>query len=208
MNIVLLGAPGAGKGTQAALLVEKFGMCHISTGDMLRAAMREGSDLGRKAESFISAGQLVPDEVVNGIVAARLASEHEGYLLDGYPRTIAQADSLESAGESIDAVVLIDVPDDLLVARIVGRLSCGKCGAVYHRTTMPPKVDGVCDNCGSALVQRSDDTEEVVRRRLDAYHAQTQPLVDYYKERGLLYSIDGSLPVGEVFAAIRKVLGF
>ena len=207
-RVILMGPPGGGKGTQAKTLSSAMSVPHISTGDMLRAARREGTDLGKKADAFISAGQLVPDELVNGIVAERLASEKNGYLLDGYPRTIAQADALEAAGEKIDAVVLIDVPDEKLVARIVGRLSCAGCGAVFHKVTMPPKVVGKCDACGADLVQRADDKEEVVRERLNAYHAQTQPLVDYYKKRGILYTIHGDAAVDDVFEAIRKVLEF
>ena len=207
-RVILMGPPGGGKGTQAKSLSAAMDIPHISTGDMLRAARREGTELGKKADAFISAGQLVPDELVNGIVAERLSGEKNGYLLDGYPRTVAQADALEAAGEKVDAVILIDVPDENLVARIVGRLSCGQCGAVFHKDTMPPKVAGKCDVCGADLVQRPDDKEEVVRERLKAYHAQTQPLVDYYRQRGVLFAIQGDAPVNDVFEAIRKVLEF
>lgn len=207
-RVILMGPPGGGKGTQAKSLSAAMSIPHISTGDMLRAARREGTELGKKADAFISAGQLVPDELVNGIVAERLSDEKNGYLLDGYPRTVAQADALEAAGEKVDAVILIDVPDENLVARIVGRLSCGQCGAVYHKVTMPPKVAGKCDVCGADLVQRPDDKEEVVRERLKAYHAQTQPLVDYYRQRGILFAIKGDAAVNDVFEAIRKVLEF
>ena len=207
-RVILMGPPGGGKGTQAKSLTAAMHIPHISTGDMLRAARREGTELGKKADAYISAGQLVPDELVNGIVAERLSGEKDGYLLDGYPRTVAQADALEAAGEKIDAVVLIDVPDELLVERIVNRESCGQCGAVYHKITMPSKKPGICDACGGALVQRADDNERVVRERLVAYHAQTQPLVDYYKSRGLLFHINGNAAVEDVFEAIRKVLEF
>lgn len=207
-RVILLGPPGGGKGTQAKSLTVSMGIPHISTGDMLRAARQAGTELGRKADAYISAGQLVPDELVNGIVAERLASETNGYLLDGYPRTIAQADALAAAGQTIDAVVLIDVPDEMLVERIVGRQSCGKCGCVYHLKNMPPKVAGICDQCGSELIQRSDDREDVVRSRLSAYHAQTQPLVDYYASRGVLFRVDGNAAVDKVFSDIRKVLDF
>lgn len=206
-RVILMGPPGGGKGTQAKSLTEAMKVPHISTGDMLRAARREGTELGKKADAYISAGQLVPDELVNGIVAERLASETNGFLLDGYPRTIAQADALEAAGQSIDAVVLIDVADEKLIDRIVGRLSC-PCGRVYHVRTMPPKVAGKCDACGADLVQRSDDTESVVRERLVAYHAQTQPLVEYYQKRGILHSIAGDTSVEAVFEEIRRVLEF
>lgn len=207
-RVILMGPPGGGKGTQAATLKEAMNVPHISTGDMLRAARKAGTELGKKADAYITAGQLVPDELVNGIVAERLAQEANGYLLDGYPRTVAQADALEAAGQAVDAVVLIDVPDDLIVARIVGRVSCPECGCVYHKVTMPPKQDGVCDKCGSSLVQRNDDREDVVRERLAAYHAQTQPLVDYYGKRGLLVTVNGNASVDEVFDQIRKVLEF
>lgn len=207
-RVILMGPPGGGKGMQAATLKEAMNVPHISTGDMLRAARKAGTELGKKADAYITAGQLVPDELVNGIVAERLAQEANGYLLDGYPRTVAQADALEAAGQAVDAVVLIDVPDDLIVARIVGRVSCPECGCVYHKVTMPPKQDGVCDKCGSSLVQRNDDREDVVRERLAAYHAQTQPLVDYYGKRGLLVTVNGNASVDEVFDQIRKVLEF
>ena len=207
-RVILMGPPGGGKGTQAKMLSAAMAVPHISTGDMLRAARREGTELGKKADAYISAGQLVPDELVNGIVAERLASESNGYLLDGYPRTIAQADALSAAGEKIDAVVLIDVPDEMLVERIVGRLSCASCGSVYHVKTLIPKVAGKCDSCGGVLQQRADDKEDVVRERLCAYHAQTQPLVEYYQKRGLLYTVNGNADIEEVFEAIRKILEF
>lgn len=207
-RVILMGPPGGGKGTQAKSLMVSMNVPHISTGDMLRAARREGTELGKKADAYISAGQLVPDELVNGIVAQRLASESKGYILDGYPRTIAQAQALDNAGERIDAVVLIDVPDELLVERIVGRQSCVSCGAVFHVKNMPSKVDGICDHCGGNLIQRADDKEDVVRSRLKAYHEQTQPLVDYYKNKGLLFTINGNDKVETVFDEIRKVLEF
>ena len=207
-RVILMGPPGGGKGTQAMSLREAMSIPHISTGDMLRAARKAGTELGKQADRYITAGQLVPDELVNGIVAERLSSEKDGYLLDGYPRTIAQAVALEKAGEAIDAVVLIDVPDDLLVARIVGRLSCPACGSVYHTKTMPPAVSGKCDKCGGDLVQRPDDREEVVRERLQAYHTQTQPLVEFYSKRGILHTVRGDATVEEVFESLRKVLEF
>ena len=207
-RVILMGPRGGGKGTQAVTLKEAMKVPHISTGDMLRAARKAGTELGKKADAYISAGQLVPDELVNGIVAERLAQENDGFLLDGYPRTVAQADALEAAGQAIDAVVLIDVPDELIVSRIVGRVSCPGCGCVYHKETMPPKTDGICDKCGGTLVQRNDDREDVVRERLAAYHKQTQPLVDYYGKRGLLVTVNGNASVDEVFDQIRKVLEF
>jgi adenylate kinase len=180
---------------------------HISTGDMLREARAKGTELGKKADAYMQAGALVPDELVNGIVVEKLAGE-DGYLLDGFPRTIAQADALEKAGEKIDAVILIDVADDILISRITGRLSCPKCGSVYHKINMPPANEGICDRCLGPLVQRADDNETTVRQRLDAYHAQTQPLVDYYEKRGLLTRIDGAAPLEEGFQAIKKALEF
>lgn len=207
-RVILMGPPGGGKGTQAASLKAAMHVPHISTGDMLRAAIKEGTELGKEADAYIRAGQLVPDALVNGIVAQRLANEKDGFLLDGYPRTVAQADALEAAGQTIDAVVLIDVPDELIVGRIVGRMSCPKCGSVFHNRTLIPKVDGKCDHCGGGLVTRSDDTEAVVRQRLGAYHEQTQPLVEYYTKRHLLHRIEGNASVDEVFNAIRQVLEF
>ena len=207
-RVILMGPPGGGKGTQASLLKEAMGVPHISTGDMLRAARKAGTELGKKADAYIVAGQVVPDELVNGIVAERLSSETRGFLLDGYPRTVAQADSLEASGQVVDAAVLIEVPDELIVDRIVGRRSCPKCGSVFHLSTLPPKVDGVCDACGGELVQRGDDCEDVVKQRLTTYHDQTQPLIEYYSSRGLLYRVNGNNEVSAVFAEIRKVLEF
>jgi len=207
-RVILLGPPGAGKGTQAMSLTKAMNVPHISTGDMLRDARSKGTELGKKADAYMQSGSLVPDDLVNGIVVERLANESNGYLLDGFPRTIAQADALENAGEKIDAVILIDVDDSVLINRITGRLSCPKCGSVFHKVNMPPAVDGVCDNCGNALVQRADDNEITVRQRLDAYHKQTQPLVDYYEKRGLLSRIDGAAPLADGFNAIKKALEF
>ncbi|MCL2324901.1 MAG: adenylate kinase [Proteobacteria bacterium] len=207
-RVILLGAPGAGKGTQAKMLASAMHVPHISTGDMLRDAVSRGTDLGKQAETYMQTGALVPDALVNGIVAERLASELGGYLLDGYPRTVGQADALKEAGEQIEAAVLIDVSDDLLVERITGRLSCPSCGAVYHRVNRPPRESGKCDICSSALTQRPDDTESVVRSRLDAYHKQTQPLVDYYEKLGVLYRVDGTTSVDAAYEEIRRVLEF
>ena len=207
-RVILLGPPGAGKGTHAKSLTVAMHIPHISTGDMLRDARSRGTELGKQADSYMSSGALVPDALVNGIVAERLASETNGYLLDGYPRTIAQAEYLSACGENIDAGVLIDVADDVLIERIVGRLSCPNCGAVYHRTNMPPKVSGKCDACGKDLVQRADDNEVTVRQRLEAYHKQTHPLVDYYDKLGLLSKIDGAGSVEDGFAQLKTVLEF
>ena len=207
-RIILLGPPGAGKGTQAKMLSAAMSIPHISTGDMLREARAKGTELGKQADAYIGSGKLVPDSLVNGIVAERLSHEANGYLLDGYPRTVAQADALKANGHEIDAVVLIDVKDDVLVDRIVGRLSCSQCGAVYHLTNMPPAVQGECDRCHAPLTRRADDTEEVVRERLSVYHAQTAPLISYYDQLGLLVRVDGDTSTENVFAALKDLLGF
>ena len=212
-NVILLGGPGAGKGTQAERIVAAFGLPHISTGEMLRAAVTEGTAMGLEAQKYMQAGALVPDEVVIGVVRERLTlpDAGEGFLLDGFPRTIAQAERLDAmlaeAGRSVSHVVLIDVPADELVQRIAGRRSCGACGKLFNVTFDPPKVEGVCDVCGAALVQRADDNEETVRNRLDVYGQQTAPLIGYYTERGVLHSAfgGGKLP-DEVFAQVEQIL--
>lgn len=206
-RVILLGPPGAGKGTQAKRLTVAMNIPHISTGDMLRDAMSRGTELGKQASEYMQAGALVPDALVNGIVVDRLSHE-DGYLLDGFPRTIAQADALEAAGEKIEAVILLDVEDEVLVDRITGRLSCPACGSVFHKTDLPPKVEGKCDSCGHDLIQRSDDNETTVRSRLANYHKQTQPLVEYYESRGLLSRISGDGSIEDKFAKIQKVLEF
>lgn len=213
LNVVLLGAPGAGKGTQAERIVAEFGLPHISTGDMLRAAVAAGTPMGREAAKYMEAGTLVPDAVVVGVVRERLAEPDasEGFLLDGFPRTIAQAEQLDellaAEGRAITHVVLIEVPDEELVQRIAGRRSCGRCGKLYNVTFDPPKVEGVCDACGGELVQRADDNEETVRRRLAVYHEQTAPLVDYYRRRGVLHrAYGGGKTPDEVYAQVRAAL--
>jgi len=213
LNVVLLGAPGAGKGTQAERIVADFGLPHISTGDMLRAAVAAGTPMGREAAKYMEAGALVPDEVVVGVVKERLAQPdaREGFLLDGFPRTVAQAEALDALlaaeGRAITHVVLIEVPDEELVQRIAGRRSCGRCGKLYNVTFDPPKVEGVCDVCGGELVQRADDNEETVRRRLAVYHEQTAPLVDYYRRRGVLHSVfGGGKTPDEVYGQVRAAL--
>lgn len=210
MNLILLGAPGAGKGTQGALLEERLGMGRIATGDLLRAAVREGTPLGQKAKGYMDAGELVPDEVILGLVGEAAASGNN--VFDGFPRTTVQAEALDellaAQGQKIDAVVVVDVPDDLLVRRIAGRRSCPKCGAVYNVHFQPPKQEGVCDRCGNALTQRADDTEETVQRRLEVYREQTEPLVEYYRQRGTpLHAVDGTQPVDDVFADLSAALG-
>jgi adenylate kinase len=212
-NVILLGAPGAGKGTQAERIVADFGLPHISTGDMLRAAVAKGTEMGREAQKHMQAGALVPDEVVIGVVRERLAEPDaaEGFLLDGFPRTIPQAEQLDAmlqeAGRAVTHVVLIDVPAEELVQRIAGRRSCGGCGKLYNVTFDPPKADGVCDVCGGELIQRADDNEETVRNRLAVYEEQTAPLVGYYSERGLLRNaFGGGKRPDEVYAQVERIL--
>ena len=212
MKIVMLGAPGAGKGTQAQMIAEKFGLPHISTGDIFRANIKNGTDLGKKAKAFMDAGQLVPDELTVEILLDRVSQEDckNGYVLDGFPRTIPQAqvltDTLAKTGEQIDFAIDVDVPDDNIVARMSGRRSCPKCGASYHVTFIPPKQEGICDSCGSALIQRDDDKPETVQNRLSVYHDQTQPLIDFYRDKGVLRTVDGTKNMNEVFDAISAIL--
>ncbi len=212
MNLILLGPPGSGKGTQAKLIVEKYGIPQISTGDMLREAVAKGTELGKEAKKYMDAGQLVPDEVVIGIVKERLQQPdcEKGFILDGFPRTIAQAEALdkilEEMGKKIDAVINIQVPEEEVVKRIVNRRTCKNCGAVYHLIYNPPKEDNKCDKCGGELYQRDDDKEETVRKRYQVYKEQTEPLVEYYAKKGILYNIDGTKSIEEVFAEIDSIL--
>ena len=209
MNLILLGAPGAGKGTQAEILCKKLGIPSISTGNILRAAIKDGTPTGLKAKSFMDAGQLVPDEVIIGIIGERLAQSDcaKGYILDGVPRTIGQAEAMEKAGIKIDAVVAIEISEEEILRRMSGRRVCEACGASYNLEAVPPKVEGICDNCGGKLIQRKDDTPETVRERLKVYHKETAPLADFYAERGLLkrVSVVGSKEATN--AAILQVLG-
>jgi len=212
MNIIMLGPPGAGKGTQAQRIVEKYGIPQISTGDMLRAAVAEGTELGKKAKEYMDKGQLVPDEVVIGIVKERLSKPdcERGFILDGFPRTVAQAEALdrilEEMGKRIDFVINIVVPDDEILKRLTGRRTCRKCGAMYHIIYNPPKKEGICDKCGGELYQREDDREETIKKRLEVYHSQTAPLVDYYKKKGVLVDIDGTKDINSIFEDICRVL--
>jgi len=214
LNVILLGAPGAGKGTQAERIVARYGLPHISTGEMLRAAVAAGTEMGLAAQRFMSAGELVPDEVVIGVVRDRLAEPDaaQGFLLDGFPRTIEQAERLDAmlteASRAVSHAVLIDVPEEELVQRISGRRSCAACGKLYNVTFDPPKSEGVCDVCGAALLQRADDNEETVRNRLAVYRRQTAPLVDYYTRKGVLGVArgGGKLP-DEVFTQVAAILG-
>ncbi len=212
-NLILLGPPGAGKGTQAEMLVGKFGLVQLSTGDMLRAAVASGSEVGKKAKAIMEAGDLVPDDVVVGIISDRLDEDDvkSGFILDGFPRTEAQAESLtallEEKGLNLNCVIEMKVDDEPLVKRVTGRFSCAKCGAGYHDEFKQPKKDGICDNCGSTeFKRRADDNEETVTSRLAAYHTQTAPLVDYYGRTGLLRTVDGMASIDEVSAAIETLV--
>lgn len=212
LNLILLGPPGAGKGTQAERLQEDFHLLYIATGNILRAAVEAGTDLGRRAKAFMDRGELVPDEVIIGVILERIGDEEaqDGFLLDGFPRTVAQAEALDRAiaelGRSLTAALLIDVPDDEVVRRISGRRVCQKANHVYHVDSNRPKHDDVCDIDGSRLVQREDDREDTVRKRLEVYHEQTAPLVDFYEERGLLKRFDGTRSPTEVHDHIRATL--
>ena len=209
MKIILLGAPGAGKGTQAEIISAKYGIPQVSTGNILREAMKSGTDNGKKAQSFMDAGQLVPDEIVIGILQDRIAEDDckNGFILDGFPRTIAQAEALDEMGVEIDKVIDIEVPDDHIAQRMSGRRVCEKCGSSYHIVNKKPLVDGVCDKCAGALVQRKDDKPETVLDRLAVYHQQTEPLKGYYEKQGKLAEVNGSQPVEAASADIFAVLG-
>ena len=209
MNLIMLGAPGAGKGTQAAILNQKLGIPTISTGNILRAAIKDGTPTGLKAKEYMDNGQLVPDDVIIGIINERLQAEDckNGYILDGVPRTIGQAEALEKAGIHFDAVVALEVSDEEIMQRMSGRRVCEKCSASYHIVAIPPKVEGVCDVCGGALVQRADDAPETVKSRLDVYHRETEPLKAYYAERGNLKEVLNQATVEATTAKILEVLG-
>jgi adenylate kinase len=212
MNLVLMGLPGAGKGTQAERIVEKYGIPHISTGDMFRAAMKEGTELGLKAKSFMDEGALVPDEVTIGIVRERLGKQdcESGFLLDGFPRTVAQAEALEAMltdlGKKINYVINVDVDKEILMARLTGRRICKSCGATYHLVFNPPAEEGKCDRCGGELYQRADDNEETVQNRLDVNLQQTEPLLDFYRQKGYLKDINGQQDISVVFEDIDELL--
>ena len=210
MKLILLGAPGAGKGTQADIIKQKLGIPTISTGNILRAAVKNGTPTGLKAKAFMDAGKLVPDEVIIGVINERLQESDcaHGYLLDGVPRTIAQAEALEQAGIRFDAVVALEVPDQRIVDRMGGRRVCERCGASFHIVHIPPKQEGVCDACGGALVQRKDDSPETVLDRLAVYHKETEPLKGFYEARGVLKTVDDLPTVEETTQAIMKVLGY
>ena len=209
MKLILLGAPGAGKGTQAEIISKKLEIPTISTGNMLREAIKNGTETGLKAKHFMDNGQLVPDDVVIGIVAERVAREDcaKGYILDGMPRTIPQAAALEEKGIHFDAVVSIEISDDVIEGRMTGRRVCGACGASYHIVANPPKSEGVCDACGGELVIRKDDNPETVRNRLKVFHAETEPLKDFYAKLGSLKLIEGNQPIEQATADILAALG-
>ena len=209
MNLILLGAPGAGKGTQAELLTEKLSIPAISTGNMLREAIANGSDLGKQAKKFMDEGALVPDELILSIVADRVAQPdcQNGFLLDGVPRTLAQAEALEAKGVRIDHVVSIEIDDSEIEGRMTGRRVCSKCGASYHVVANPPKAEGICDQCQGELIIRKDDTVETVRHRLNVYHAQTEVLKDFYQERGKLRLVNGSQSIEGALEDILKAIG-
>ena len=210
MKLILLGAPGAGKGTQADIIKQKLGIPTISTGNILRAAVKNGTPTGLKAKAFMDAGKLVPDEVIIGVINERLQESDcaNGYILDGVPRTIAQAEALEQAGIRFDAVVALEVPDQRIVDRMGGCRVCERCGASFHIVHIPPKQEGVCDACGGALVQRKDDSPETVLDRLAVYHKETEPLKGFYEARGVLKTVDDLPTVEETTQAIMKVLGY
>lgn len=213
MKIIMLGAPGAGKGTQAKKIAAKYGIPHISTGDIFRANIKGGTELGMKAKTFMDQGMLVPDEITIGMLMDRIheADCAKGYVLDGFPRTIPQAESLTEAlkgmNESIDYAVNVDVPDENIVNRMGGRRACVACGATYHVQFNAPKTEGICDTCGEKLVLRDDDKPETVQKRLNVYHEQTQPLIDYYEKAGVLKEVDGTKNMEEVFNDIVDILG-
>ena len=212
MKIIMLGAPGAGKGTQADMITKKYNVPHISTGDIFRANIKNGTELGKKAKGYMDQGLLVPDSLVVDLVIDRIHQDDckEGYVLDGFPRTIPQAEALDAAlaaeNEEIDAAIDVEVPDDNIVNRMSGRRACLDCGATYHIVSLPPKTEGKCDHCGSDLVLRDDDKPETVLNRLSVYHKETQPLIDYYNQKGKVAEIDGTQDLNAVFADIEKVL--
>ena len=213
MKIIMLGAPGAGKGTQAKKIADKYQIPHISTGDIFRANIKNGTELGMKAKTYMDQGLLVPDELVVDLVVDRLAQDDcaNGCVLDGFPRTIPQAECLDAAlaakGEAIDYAVDVDVPDENIINRMSGRRACVACGATYHIVHIPTKVEGVCDRCGESLILRDDDKPETVQKRLNVYHEQTQPLIDYYTNKNILVEVDGTVDINDVFDAIVKILG-
>lgn len=212
MKIIMLGAPGAGKGTQAHMIAEKYHLPHVSTGGIFRANIKNGTELGKEAKGYMDRGELVPDELTVRILLDRVAQEDckNGYILDGFPRNIPQAEvlekELEKLGEKIDAAIDMEVPDESIIRRMSGRRACSSCGATYHIVNVPPKKEGICDVCGEALILRDDDKEETVQKRLDVYHEQTQPLIEFYTKKGILKTVDGTQDMMSVFQTITKIL--
>ena len=213
MKIIMLGAPGAGKGTQAKKIAAKYDIPHISTGDIFRANIKNGTELGNKAKTYMDQGLLVPDELVVDLVVDRVQQDDckNGYVLDGFPRTIPQAEALDKAlaalGDKVDYAIDVNVPDENIVKRMGGRRACVGCGATYHLVYAPTKTEGICDVCGKELILRDDDKPETVQKRLNVYHEQTQPLIDYYTTAGFLKTVDGTVDINDVFAAIVEILG-
>ena len=213
MKIIMLGAPGAGKGTQAKKIAAKYGIPHISTGDIFRANIKNGTELGKKAKTYMDQGLLVPDELVVDLVVDRVNQDdcENGYVLDGFPRTIPQAEALtealEKMGQKVDFAIDVNVPDENIVKRMGGRRACMTCGATYHMVYAPTKKEGICDTCGGELILRDDDKPETVQKRLNVYHDQTQPLIDYYTSQGILRTVDGTVDIDDVFRAITEFLG-
>ena len=213
MKIIMLGAPGAGKGTQAKKIAAKYGIPHISTGDIFRANIKNGTELGKKAKTYMDQGLLVPDELVVDLVVDRVNQDDctNGYVLDGFPRTIPQAEALtealEKMGQKVDFAIDVNVPDENIVKRMGGRRACVTCGATYHMVYAPTKKEGICDTCGGELILRDDDKPETVQKRLNVYHDQTQPLFDYYTSQGILRTVDGTVDIDDVFRAITEFLG-
>ncbi|MCR5792274.1 MAG: adenylate kinase [Lachnospiraceae bacterium] len=213
MKIIMLGAPGAGKGTQAKMIADKYNIPHISTGDIFRANIKGGTELGKKAKTYMDQGLLVPDELVVDLVVDRIGQDDakNGYVLDGFPRTIPQAEALTAAlnkiGDKVDFAIDVDVPDSNIIDRMAGRRACVSCGGTYHIKFNPTKVENVCDACGGELILRDDDKPETVQKRLTVYHEQTQPLIDYYTKEQILKSVDGTKDMSEVFQAIVDILG-
>ena len=213
MKIIMLGAPGAGKGTQAKMIAAKYGIPHISTGDIFRANIKNGTELGAKAKQYMDKGELVPDELVVDLVIDRFKEPDcaNGYVLDGFPRTIPQAEALDKAltaiGETVDYAINVEVPDENIIKRMGGRRACVGCGATYHIVYSPTKVEGKCDTCGADLIIRDDDKPETVKNRLSVYHEQTQPLIDYYTKKGIIKEVDGTVDMNDVFKAITDILG-
>ncbi len=208
MKLILLGAPGAGKGTQAAVISERLNIPQISTGNIIRAALKSGTEMGLKAKSFIDAGKLVPDDVVIGIIKERLSEDdcENGFILDGFPRTIPQAEALDEMGIAIDKVIDIEVDDSVIVNRLSGRRVCEKCGRPYHTESLRPKVDGICDDCTGALIQRKDDHPDTVKARLEIYHTETEPLKGYYEKQGKLTVVEGQSTVDDTTVLVMKAL--